>query len=721
MQPFKERIIRGERLFEQRDYEGALDVFEAVLQASPQHAGALNDAGLTCVELGRVEEGVTYLRRALDADPGNEYALYNLLDILVQKGDLDAARAVFLKYEHHIPTSEEKIRYRSAVLPETSSVPSLLSVDHPTGQNGVATNAMKVAFVCYRNDVFIQDIERTLARQHEVKSLHFNYGKIDLNAVQQLMTWADVTWFEWCDQLLIQASQRLRKTSSVICRLHRFEAYSDMPSKVDWSFVDTLVLVSPAVEDTLRKKIPAIDKTTSIACIPNGVDLDTFSFQERDHGHNLAFVCYLRQIKNPSLLLQGVYGLVQTDERYVLHWAGRYGDLESKTYFDDMVQKLGLQGHVVVHGWVDDMSAWLADKQYLISTSMIEGCPYNVIEAAARGLKPVVHNFFGAERLFPREWLFSSMDEFVHRIRHDGYDSSAYRDYVREHYSFTRQMNEIEALLSEVHPGASLKISPTRAENASTSNRRTKGIPYHPDREFPWIPLDEELMPFLQGDTFDNGLRMTVGEAESEVPSRIEFLEQVVKGQRILDVGCADHAPLIEEKIRRNEWAHKRFADAAQQCLGIDIDEDGIEAARRFGFDIEQLNLVDDEVPERIRMQKWDYLVLGEVLEHVGDPVRFLYAIRNKYEGVVTRVIVTVPNALRLANHHFAKQGLEVINSDHRYWFTPYTLAKVMTEAGLTVKGYRLLQTRPVTQPHLRELLEQRPIFREGIAMVADV
>ena len=50
------------------------------------------------------------------------------------------------------------------------------------------------------------------------------------------MDWADVTWFEWCDKILVHASQKLRKTSRVVCRLHSYEALSNLPMQVELGF-----------------------------------------------------------------------------------------------------------------------------------------------------------------------------------------------------------------------------------------------------------------------------------------------------------------------------------------------------------------------------------------------------------------------------------------------------------------------------------------------------
>ena len=49
----------------------------------------------------------------------------------------------------------------------------------------------------------------------------------------------------------------------------------------------------------------------------------------------------------------------------------------------------------------------------------------------------------------------------------------------------------------------------------------------------------------------------------------------------------------------------------------------------------------------------------------------------------VEKVIITVPYAFGLRQMFSGLLKRENINSDHRYWFTPYTIAKVCIEAGI--------------------------------------
>ena len=52
----------------------------------------------------------------------------------------------------------------------------------------------------------------------------------------------------------------------------------------------------------------------------------------------------------------------------------------------------------------------------------------------------------------------------------------------------------------------------------------------------------------------------------------------------------------------------------------------------------------------------------------------------NEY-GFMGKYIITVPNAFCFLKTSVYQEGIEFINSDHRYWFTPYTIAKIMIEA----------------------------------------
>jgi glycosyltransferase involved in cell wall biosynthesis len=60
-----------------------------------------------------------------------------------------------------------------------------------------------------------------------------------------------------------------------------------------------------------------------------------------------------------------------------------------------MIKQLSLQENVIYEGIISDVNSWLDEKHYLLSTSIIESQGMGIIEGMAKGLKPVIHNFFG--------------------------------------------------------------------------------------------------------------------------------------------------------------------------------------------------------------------------------------------------------------------------------------------------------------------------------------
>ena len=73
-------------------------------------------------------------------------------------------------------------------------------------------------------------------------------------------------------------------------------------------------------------------------------------------------------------------------------------------------------------GAITDMPAWYADKGVLLSTSMYESFGLNIGEAMAVGAFPVVHDFPGADGLWPEECLFASIEQAVALIRSPAQD-----------------------------------------------------------------------------------------------------------------------------------------------------------------------------------------------------------------------------------------------------------------------------------------------------------
>ena len=199
------------------------------------------------------------------------------------------------------------------------------------------------------------------------------------------------------------------------------------------------------------------------------------------------------------------------------------------------------------------------------------------------------------------------------------------------------------------------------------------------------MKMNASDIPYLKGQKFTNDLCLGLKQIGSGTDAfdRLEFLRQTVAGKSVIHVGCVDHMPLIAEKRKHGLWLHEILLKSARTCVGIDINREGIDYMKEQGIaDVYHADIIRDEIPAQIKSRKFDYLVLGEMIEHVDNPVDFLSAVRKKFADVVESIVTTTPNAFRFQNMVASLRQRENINSDHRYWFTPYTLLKIMSQAG---------------------------------------
>lgn len=83
--------------------------------------------------------------------------------------------------------------------------------------------------------------------------------------------------------------------------------------------------------------------------------------------------------------------------------------------------------------------------------------------------------------------------------------------------------------------------------------------------------------------------------------------------------------------------------------------------------------------------------------------------------------MLTVPNALGLIYMSMAlNEGCENINSDHKYWFTPYTIQKVLYSAGYETEEIIMCtyhSNLEYLQPYHNQLC-QKPVLLDDILII---
>lgn len=300
-------------------------------------------------------------------------------------------------------------------------------------------------------DTFIRPITDELSKRHEVKLAKEPPTK---QMLWRDLAWADVVWVEWCGPHLVDICNA-PFNKPIICRLHSYEVFTEIPSKVKWHKVACLVFVAEHIREIFSRQFP--DVQPPIRVIENGVDLNKFRFEvDKPRTKKIASIGFINYKKNPGLLLQCFKSLHDADPGYELHIAGTHQDPRIQIYMDAFIEEAELP--VVYHGWVHDVAAWLRDKEYVISTSYLESFQYGIAEAMACGVIPFVHAWPGASDLYPRDSLFLTVEEFVTGVKRLAQQMFPARDRIRtdarkwivSNYSLDERIAEIENLLDWV-------------------------------------------------------------------------------------------------------------------------------------------------------------------------------------------------------------------------------------------------------------------------------
>jgi 2-polyprenyl-3-methyl-5-hydroxy-6-metoxy-1,4-benzoquinol methylase len=170
------------------------------------------------------------------------------------------------------------------------------------------------------------------------------------------------------------------------------------------------------------------------------------------------------------------------------------------------------------------------------------------------------------------------------------------------------------------------------------------------------------------------------------------FIENLVRGKTVLDVGVAAHSLSY---IERPDWRHGIIRRAAAHCLGIDILAPLVKELAARGFNVRCVDATsEDDLGER-----FDVVFIGDVIEHVNDVVALLrFAARHLAPS--GRIYATTPNPFsRKFIRLFFRERMIVTNLDHVTWITPTMAMEVARRAGLRLFAYHFAKRyAPITR-----------------------
>ena len=206
---------------------------------------------------------------------------------------------------------------------------------------------------------------------------------------------------------------------------------------------------------------------------------------------------------------------------------------------------------------------------------------------------------------------------------------------------------------------------------------------------------DPVFLSYIEGEEFSPGLSIDLDFLPSEPHnSRQDTICEIVHGKKVLHIGCTDHLPIIDEKIKSGRHLHATLLDICEKVVGVDIDEESINhLIQNYNMsDIYNIDLVTtpkEKIPF-LNDAPFDFAIMGEIVEHLDNPVEFLSKLRTEHGKLFKKLIVTVPNAFNYNVLKHWNRGNETINSDHRFWFSPYTITRVLSASGYNVESIQM-------------------------------
>lgn len=309
---------------------------------------------------------------------------------------------------------------------------------------------------------FTQDMKEYWESQgHEVEYQRYYNPKL-------ANEWADIIWFDTMDNNIASATNPSAAilddnanyvpwdlhemdltNKKVIVRGIDIEVWQGHWANAKWDVVDDLIFIAPHIRNLVDLDTLPDYKGLNVHTIPCGVNLDRFTFAERQPGFDVAIVSEKWNSKGTHLLLQVILKLSQLDHRYKFHWLGQRSDHPWEyAYFDEFVEyhQLPIEFTNILNDG-RNVNDFLEGKNYLLHGSIKEGYSYATAEAMAKGIKPVVHRFYGADGIWPG-MTWNSIDQAVEMITNDEYDSASYRQFLIDHrLTLPQQMEEFNKII----------------------------------------------------------------------------------------------------------------------------------------------------------------------------------------------------------------------------------------------------------------------------------
>lgn len=242
---------------------------------------------------------------------------------------------------------------------------------------------------------------------------------------------SDVVVLDWADKTAVLGTLLVPSEVRVVLRVHGVDVLRPWVHLLDWSRVDAVICVAPALRELLVEVVGDPLRDVPVHVVPNLLDMEGLgrvATRPRDP-RTLGVVGWAQKVKDPLWAVEVLAALRRDggDWRLLLIGADfkEEGTASGAAYasaFRERAVQDDVREHIEYTGFVDDLAPVLARCSFVLSSSLRESWPVGLAEGVAAGAVPVVRDWpmlasrNGARSLYG-DAVVDTVEEAVDRIR----------------------------------------------------------------------------------------------------------------------------------------------------------------------------------------------------------------------------------------------------------------------------------------------------------------
>lgn len=268
--------------------------------------------------------------------------------------------------------------------------------------------------------------------------------KVIVNAPYDVMEEADVTFCYQADNCAIEAATKPRKGKLFIQAVD-IEVWAGQAGAVDWTKVDGAIFMAKHIKERVD-----VGTTVWKQIVP-GIDTTKFTLKPKNDTpvRKIAYVVGDRRIwdvKRLDIAFQLLKDLMTSGQLiWQLHIRGTYSSHEQYNAYCRYLEKdLELKDHIFWYEErIEDMNAWLDDKDFFLLPSTKEAFSYATAETMAKGIKPILNNWEGAKETWVK-YVCETQGQMLFQFLRGEYNPEEYRKYVVDNFDQERYFQELD-------------------------------------------------------------------------------------------------------------------------------------------------------------------------------------------------------------------------------------------------------------------------------------